>query len=127
VNLALAAAASLLDSRALRTPAVRRVEIDPQEARALSREQLRALQRESDRLPSSRDRAIVRLLMLTGVRVGELAALEVDDVRLTQRTGELITGMARRIAGAWCRSTGPPGRRCPSGLPIAPHIRALRA
>src|SRR4051794_31320233 len=28
--------------------------------------------------------------MLTGVRIGELAALEVDDVRLTQRTGELI-------------------------------------
>src|SRR4051794_28391407 len=90
VNLALAAATSLLDSRALRTPAVRRVEIDPKEARALSRDQLRALQRETDRLPSSRDRAIVQLLMLTGVRVGELAALEVDDVRLTQRTGELI-------------------------------------
>src|SRR4051794_718925 len=90
VNLALAAATSLLDSRALRTPAVRRVEIDPKAARALSREQLRALQRETDRLPSSRDRAIVQLLMLTGVRIGELAALEVDDVRLTQRTGELI-------------------------------------
>src|SRR6201991_4308031 len=28
--------------------------------------------------------------MLTGVRIGELAALEVDDVRLTQRTGELV-------------------------------------
>ena len=90
VNLALAAATSLLDSRALRAPAVRRVEIDPKEARALSREQLRALQRETDRLPSSRDRAIVQLLMLTGVRIGELAALELDDVRLTQRTGELI-------------------------------------
>jgi site-specific recombinase XerC len=28
--------------------------------------------------------------MLTGVRIGELAELEVDDVRLTQRTGELV-------------------------------------
>src|SRR4051812_579019 len=28
--------------------------------------------------------------MLTGVRIGELADLEVDDVRLTQRTGELV-------------------------------------
>ncbi len=90
VNLALAAATSLLDSRALRAPAVRRVEVDPKEARALSREQLRALQRETDRLASSRDRAIVQLLLLTGVRIGELAALEVDDVRLTQRTGELV-------------------------------------
>jgi integrase len=32
----------------------------------------------------------VQLLMLTGVRIGELGALDVDDVRLTQRTGELI-------------------------------------
>jgi site-specific recombinase XerD len=30
------------------------------------------------------------LLMLTGLRIGELAALEVEDVRLTQRTGELV-------------------------------------
>jgi site-specific recombinase XerD len=90
VNLALAAATSLLDSRALLAPAVRRVELDPAEPRALSREQLRALQRETDRLRSSRDRAIVQLLMLTGMRVGELAELEVDDVRLTQRTGELV-------------------------------------
>ena len=101
VNLALAAATSLLDSRALRAPAVRRVELDPKEARALSREQLRALQRETDRLASSRDRAIVQLLMLTGVRIGELAELEVDDVRLTQRTGELVIrhgkGDRRRI------------------------------
>lgn len=61
--LALAAATSLLYSRALRSPDVRRVEVDPKEARALSREQLRALQCETDRLASSRDRAIVQLLM----------------------------------------------------------------
>src|SRR4051794_7276938 len=97
VNLALAAATSLLDSWALPAPAVRRVELDPTEARALSRE----LQRESDGLSSSRDRAILQLLMLTGVRIGELADLEVDDVRLTQRTGELVIrhgkGDRRRI------------------------------
>ena len=90
VNLALAAATSLLDSRALRSPQVRRVEVDPKDARALSREQLRALQRETDRLASSRDRAIVSVLLATGVRIGELSMLEVDDVRLTQRTGELV-------------------------------------
>src|SRR4051795_11599389 len=38
VNLALAAATSLLDSRALGVPVVRRVEIDPKEPRALSRD-----------------------------------------------------------------------------------------
>lgn len=90
VNLALAAATSLLDSRALRSPQVRRVEVDPKEARALSVEQLRALQRETDRLSSSRDRAIVTVLLATGIRIGELSMLELDDVRLTQRTGELV-------------------------------------
>jgi integrase/recombinase XerD len=90
VNLALAAVTSLLDSRALRPPDVPRVEVDPKVPRALSQPQVRALQRETDRLPSSRDRAIVQLLMLTGVRIGELAALEVEDVRPTGRTGELV-------------------------------------
>src|SRR3954453_18499160 len=61
VNLALAAATSLLDSHALPAPAVRRGDLDPTEPRALSRELLRALQRESDRLRSSRDRAILQL------------------------------------------------------------------
>src|SRR4051794_35240335 len=53
VNLALAAATSLLDSRALRAPAVRRVEIDPKEVRALSRGHRPALQREARRLAST--------------------------------------------------------------------------
>ncbi len=101
VNLALAAATSLLDSRALLAPRVPRVEVDPASARALSREQLRAVERESDRLGSSRDRAIMVLLLRTGLRIGEVAALDASDVRLTQRTGELVVrdgkGDRRRI------------------------------
>jgi hypothetical protein len=53
VNLALAAATSLLDSRALIAPRVPRVELDPPAPRALSAEQLRAVQRETDRVPSA--------------------------------------------------------------------------
>src|SRR4051812_22662094 len=118
VTLALAAAASLLDSRAFRAPAVRRVETGPREARALSREPLRALQRETDRLPSSRDCAVVQLLMLTGVRIGEPAELEVDDVRLTQRTGELIIhpGGSRNAA---CGGGAAP----PAVFPASPWLR----
>ena len=101
VNLALAAATSLLDSRALLAPRVLRVEVDPSAPRALSREQLRAVERETDRLGSSRDRAIMELLLQTGQRIGELADLEVSDVRLTQRTGELVVrdgkGDRRRV------------------------------
>jgi site-specific recombinase XerD len=101
VNLALAAATSLLDSRALPAPRVPRVEIDPAPPRALSPEQLRAVEREIDRLRSTRDRAIMELLLCTGLRIGELADLDTADVHLTQRTGELIVrhgkGDRRRI------------------------------
>jgi site-specific recombinase XerD len=101
VNLALAAATSLLDARALPAPRVPRVEIDPAPPRALSPEQLRAVQLETDRLGSSRDRAIMELLLRTGLRIGELADLDAGDARLTQRTGELVIrhgkGARRRV------------------------------
>jgi site-specific recombinase XerD len=64
--------------------------VDAKAPRALSHPQPRSLQRETDRLPSSRVRAIVQLLMLTGVRIGELAALELGDMRRPQRAGDLI-------------------------------------
>jgi len=63
VNLALAAATSLLNSRALPALRVPRVEVDPAPPRALSPEQLRAVERETDRLGSTRDRAIMELLL----------------------------------------------------------------
>ena len=78
-----------------------RVELDPPAPRALSPQQLRAVQRETDRLRSSRDRAIMELLLRTGLRIGELADLDAGDVRLTQRTGELVVrhgkGDRRRV------------------------------
>ena len=78
-----------------------RVELDPPAPRALSPEQLRAVQRETDRLRSSRDRAIMELLLRTGLRIGELADLDSGDVRLTQRIGELVVrhgkGDRRRV------------------------------
>jgi integrase len=59
-------------------------------------------ERETDGLAASRDRAIMQLLLRTGLRIGELAALEVWDVRLTQRIGELAVrhgrGDRRRVA-----------------------------
>jgi hypothetical protein len=58
---------SLLYSRALCSPDVPRVESVRRRRAPLSQPQARALQRETDRLSSSRERAIVQLLMLTGV------------------------------------------------------------
>ncbi len=54
MNLALAAATSLLDSRVRLAPRLRRVEVDPSAPRALSRLQLRAAERETDRVGSRR-------------------------------------------------------------------------
>jgi site-specific recombinase XerD len=80
---------------------VPRVELDPAPPRALSPEQMRAVERETDRLGSSRDRAIMELLVHTGLRIGEVADLDAADVRLTQRTGELVVrhgkGDRRRV------------------------------
>ena len=98
VNLALAASSSLLDSCALPPPRLPRVEVDPPPARALSGEDLRRVEIAADRLGSSRDRALMQVLLRTGLRIGEVAALDISDVRLTQRTGELVVrhGMGDR-------------------------------
>ncbi len=100
VNLALAASSSLLDSRALAPPRLPRVEIDPPSARALSAAEFRAVELAADRLGSSRDRALMQVLLRTGLRMGT-AALDLTDVRLTQRTGELVVrhgkGDRRRV------------------------------
>ena len=85
----------------LRAPDIPRVEVDPAAPRALTSPQLRAVERETDRLASSRDRAIMQVLLRTGLRIGEVAALDVQDVRLTQRTAELVVrhgkGDRRRV------------------------------
>jgi hypothetical protein len=55
--------------RVLIAPRVPRVEIDPGAARALSRDEVLAVERESDRLASARDRAIMQVLLRTEVPV----------------------------------------------------------
>ena len=66
VNLALAAATSLLDCRALAAPTVARVAVAAGDARALTAPQLRALAKAIDGLSLTRDRAILQLLLRTG-------------------------------------------------------------
>jgi integrase len=96
VNLALGAAASLLDALRLPSVSVPRVEPVPPARRALELEQLRDVERASDGLASARDRAIMAVLLRTGLRAGEVAALEVGDLRVTQRTGELVVRHGKR-------------------------------
>jgi hypothetical protein len=63
VNLALAAATSLLVCHALACPAVPRIDVPAGAARALTHAELRALERALDGLPSARDRAILQVLL----------------------------------------------------------------
>jgi integrase len=76
VNLALAALDSLYTQLGLGRPVVRREDLPASAPRALSEEQQRRLLRMCERA-SARDRAIVVVLLYTGLRLAELVALDV--------------------------------------------------
>ena len=80
VNLALAALDSFYTQLGLGRPVVRREDLPAKAARALTEEQQRRLLRIVERA-SARDRAIVVMLLYTGLRLAELVALDLDDVR----------------------------------------------
>jgi integrase/recombinase XerC len=89
VNLALAALDSFYTRLGLGRPVVRREELPAKAPRALSEEQQRRLLRIAERAPA-RDRAIVVMLLYTGLRLAELVALDVDDARTSARKGVVI-------------------------------------
>ena len=89
VNLALAALDSFYTQLGLGRPVVRREELPARAPRALSDEQQRRLLRIGERA-STRDRAIVVTLLYTGLRLAELVALDLDDVRLSARRGLVV-------------------------------------
>jgi len=86
VNLALAALDSFYAQIGLGRPIVRREDLPKRSPRAITEEQQRRLLRMAERA-SARDRAIVVLLLYTGLRLAELAALNVADVRVSARKG----------------------------------------
>lgn len=66
--------------------------LDKQEQARLTREVERRCQNaktEPARRQAARDKAIVVLLLNTGLRIGELSALEIGDINLAERKGEL--------------------------------------
>ncbi len=63
----------------------------PNEApRALSKQEQKKLLRAIERTRRAKDRAILTLLLYTGLRIGELSALENDDVYITGRKQRVI-------------------------------------
>jgi integrase/recombinase XerC len=90
VNLALAAIDHFYRFLGLDRPAVAREDLPQQAPRALQpADQVRFL-RAVERCPSIRDQALARLFFYTGLRLGEVAALDDDDVRLSARKGMVI-------------------------------------
>jgi site-specific recombinase XerC len=82
VNLALASLDSLYRCLGLGAPNVRREELPQAAPRALDIDEQRRLLRATERA-SARDRAIVLTMLFATVRIAELVALNVDDVRAT--------------------------------------------
>ncbi len=89
VNLALAALDSFYTQLGLGRPVVRREDLPAKAPRAISEEQQRRLLRMCERA-SARDRAIVVVLLYTGVRLAELVALDIEDLRISARKGLVI-------------------------------------
>ena len=89
VNLALAALDSFYTQLGLGRPVVRREDLPAKAPRAITVEEQRRLLRIAERA-TARDRAIVVVLLYTGLRLAELVALDIDDVRISARKGLVI-------------------------------------
>jgi len=90
VNLALAAIDHFYQFLQLGSADVKREDLPQLAPQALSLEEQKDFLRAVDRCGSIRDQAIVLLLLYTGVRVSECAALEMGDVLASARKGKVI-------------------------------------
>src|SRR5205823_5627333 len=89
VNQALAAIDNFYRSLGQGRPEVLRERLAQVAPRALEAEEQRAFLRAVERCPSPRDRAIATVFFYTGLRLSELAALDVGDVSMSARRGRL--------------------------------------
>jgi site-specific recombinase XerD len=102
INAVLAALDHFYRWRGLGPPNARRQDLPQLAPRALEPAEQRRFLRAVERSPSARDRALTLTLFYAGPRISEAAALEVGDVRLTARKGELAIrdgkgGTARKV------------------------------
>lgn len=85
VNLALATIDHFHQFLGNDRPQVQHESLPEQTPRVLKPEEQKALLRAIERTSSPRDKAITQLLLYTAVRLGECAALNLDDVRISSR------------------------------------------
>ena len=96
VNSALAAIDHFYRFLQLAPAQVKREDLPQQAPRALTDEEQKRFLRAVERCPSIRDRAIALLLFYTGLRIGECAALNRDDILLSARKGTVIVRQGKR-------------------------------
>jgi site-specific recombinase XerD len=90
VNLTLAALDHFYRFLGLDRPDVPREDLPQAAPRGLEEKEQITFLRAVERCPSARDRALAHLLFYTGLRVGECAALNCDDIALSARKGLVI-------------------------------------
>lgn len=96
VNTALAAIDNFYRFLQMLPADVKREDLPQQAPRALTEDEQKRFLRAVERSPSIRDQAIASLLFYTGLRIGECAALNQDDVLISARKGTVIVRQGKR-------------------------------
>jgi integrase/recombinase XerC len=96
VNIALAAIDNFYRFLQMSPADVKREDLPQQAPRALTEDEQKRFLRAVERSPSIRDQAIASLLFYTGLRIGECAALNQDDVLISARKGTVIVRQGKR-------------------------------
>lgn len=99
VNQALAAIDNFCRQLGLGRPEVKREQLPRVAPRALGADEQRRFLRAVESAPVARDRAIATVFFYTGLRLSELAALDVDDVAVSARRGRLTVRSGKGDVG----------------------------
>jgi len=98
VNLGLASLDSFFMMLGLGQLRVRREQLAQAAPRALDQVEQRRLLRAVERA-GARDRALVGVMLFTGLRISEVVALDLDDLRISARRGEVVVRSGKGDAG----------------------------
>ncbi len=95
INTVLAAIADFYIRRGLGAPDVRRLDLPQAAPRALDTRDVTRWLRTVERWTNPRDRVLALLPFYAGLRLGEVVALDTDDIRLSARKGLIIVRMGK--------------------------------